>query len=480
MQDTYDVIVVGSGPGGYVAAIRAAQLGFKTAIVERAHLGGICSNWGCIPTKALLKSAEVLESARDSAKFGVQIEGTIAPDLSAMIERSRNVAARMSGGVGLLMRKNKIDVIWGEARLGDDRTIIVEAAHAHPRDSKLPPPKTTLGAGRYSARNIILATGARPRILPGMEPDGVRVWTYFEALAATEIPQHLVIVGSGAIGIEFASMYRALGSEVTVVEQAPSILPAEDAEISDFAMKAFSTRGIGFHVATTVTRLDRCTDGITAHLQANDGTMQTVQASHLLSATGVLPNIQGLGLSELGVALDGGFVRVDSSFQTNIPGIYAIGDITGGPLLAHKAEHEAIICAEAIAGSKPHALDRSHIPACTYSTPQIASLGLTEKEARATEAQLAIGKVPFQANGKAIAQSAEQGFVKVILDQVTGELLGAHLVGPQVTELIQGLVIAMEVEATDAELTNAVFPHPTVSETIKEAYLAALERAINL
>jgi len=480
MQEPYDVIVVGAGPGGYVAAIRAAQLGLRTAIVEREHLGGICSNWGCIPTKALLKSAEMLEAARHGAAFGVRVTGEVSADLDAMIQRSRGVAARMAGGVGGLMRKNKVDVIWGQARLDGPGALLVEAVAPHQRNAGIQPPKTALQPGRYMARHIILATGARPRILPGIEPDGDRVWTYFEALAPRETPSHLLVVGSGAIGIEFASFYRALGAEVTVVELAPQILPAEDAEIAAFARQQLEKRGIAIHTATTVETLERGGEGVTAHLRPASGDAAALAVSHVLVAAGVQPNTEGLGLLEAGVALENGFVRIDDACRSSTAGIHAIGDVAGGPMLAHKAEHEAVICVEAIAGLHPHPLNRSRVPGCTYSEPQIASVGLTEERARATGAEIAVGKFPFLANGKAIALGADQGMVKTIWDRKTGELLGAHMVGAEVTEMIQGFVLAMDLETTDREFAEAVFPHPTLSEAMKEAALAAMGRAINI
>ncbi len=480
MSENYDVIVIGAGPGGYVAAIRAAQLGLKTAIVEQDHLGGICSNWGCIPTKALLKSAEALETARHCGDFGVRIDGTVTADLPAMVQRSRGVAARMASGVGMLMRKNRIDVIWGKARLEAAGKISVTETAPAPRNASVQRPKTALGAGQYHARHIIVATGARPRHLPGLEPDGARVWTYFEALAATDIPAHLVIVGSGAIGIEFASFYRALGSEVTVVEAAAQILPAEDHDIADAARQQLAKRGIVFHASSTVTQLDRTDAGVTVQFKNATGDTDVLDASHVLVAAGVQPNSEGLGLDEIGVTITRGFVAVDDFCRTNIAGVHAIGDLTGGPMLAHKAEHEATICVEAIAGLHPHPLVRQRIPGCTYSDPQIASVGMTEAQARDTGADIVVGKFPFLANGKAIALGADQGLVKVVFDQKTGELLGAHLVGAEVTEMIQGFVIAMELETTDRELAETVFPHPTISEAMKEAVLAAMGRAINI
>lgn len=479
MQHDYDVIVIGSGPGGYVAAIRAAQLGLNTAIVEREHLGGICSNWGCIPTKALLKSAEALETAHKAAEFGVNIDGKVSADLDAMIQRSRGVAGRMAGGVGMLMRKNRVTVIWGQARLDGQGAITVEAVAPHTRNATAQPPKGALGAGRYTARHIILATGARPRTLPGLEPDGDRVWTYFDALSPVRMPEHLLVVGSGAIGIEFASFYAALGAQVTVVETADRILPAEDTEISDFARQQFSRRGIVFHTSTTVARLERTDHGVTAHI-ASEGKEDAIQASHILVAAGVQPNSERLGLEQAGVALDRGFVQTDDACRSNIQGICAIGDLAGGPMLAHKAEHEAVICVEAIAGLKTHALNRARVPGCTYSDPQIASVGMTEAQARNAGLDISVGKFPFLANGKAIALGADQGMVKVIHDRRTGELLGAHMVGAEVTEMVQGFVLAMELESTDQELAEAIFPHPTISETMKEAVLASMGRAINI
>ncbi|MDF3608070.1 dihydrolipoyl dehydrogenase [Paracoccus sp. DMF-8] len=479
MQQDFDVIVVGGGPGGYVAAIRAAQLGLKTALVEREHLGGICSNWGCIPTKALLKSAEILTHARHAADYGVSIEGAVTGDLSAMIKRARGVAERMAGGVGMLMRKNRVTVIWGQARLDGAGAVTVQDAAPHPRNAGVTAPKAAQGAGRYSAKHIILATGARPRALPGLEPDGDRVWSYFDALAPKAQPDHLLIIGSGAIGIEFAGFYAALGVKVTVVEAADRILPAEDAEISAFARQQFERQGIAFRTGATVGRLDRTPDGVTAHLQAADQD-SAIAVSHVLVAAGVQPNSEYLGLEQAGVALDRGFVRIDATCSTNIPGIHAIGDLAGGPMLAHKAEHEAVICVEAIAGLHPHALNRDRIPGCTYCDPQIASVGMTEARAREAGMDIAVGKFPFLANGKAIALGADQGFVKVVFDRQTGELLGAHMIGAEVTEMIQGFVLAMDLESTDQELAEAVFPHPTISETMKEAVLAAMGRAINI
>lgn len=477
----YDVLIIGAGPGGYVAAIRAAQLGLKTAIVERAHLGGICSNWGCIPTKALLKSADVLETARHGADYGVRIEGSVSVDLATMIARSRGVAARMAGGVGLLMRKNRIDVIWGTARLTGNGRVEVEAAQPAERDAGTRLPNGAKGPGIYEARNIILATGARPRVLPGLEPDGDRVWSYYEALTPRELPGHLLVVGSGAIGIEFASFYRALGSKVTVVEMALRILPGEDAEISDQALKQFSKRGIRFLTGTAVERIDKGAAGISVHLKpAAGGDGASLDATHVLAAIGVVANSDGLGLDEAGVEVERGVVRTDGQGRTSVPGIWAIGDLAGGTMLAHKAEHEAVICVETIAGLAPHPLNRDRIPGCTYSDPQIASVGLSEAEARERGIEIRVGRFPFLANGKAIAQGADQGLAKTIFDAKTGELLGAHLIGAEVTEMIQGFVIAMDLETTDAELAATVFPHPTISEAMKESVLSAMGRALNI
>jgi dihydrolipoyl dehydrogenase len=473
MADTnFDIIIIGSGPGGYVTAIRAAQLGFKTAIVERDYLGGICLNWGCIPTKALLRSAEILHYLEHAKDYGLTAE-KVTYDPSAVVKRSRAVAKRLNDGVGFLMKKNKVAVIWGEAALDAPGKITVKAG-------KSEPPKGALGAGTYQAKHIILATGARPRVLPGLEPDKNLVWTYFEAMVPERIPKSLLVIGSGAIGIEFASFYRTLGAEVTVVEVLPQILPAEDAEIAAFARKSFEKQGIKIFTGAKVTKLDRKPDGVTATIDDGKGGTQTLTAERVISAVGVVGNIENLGLEKLGVKTERGAIVVDALNRTNVPGIYAIGDVSGPPLLAHKAEHEGVICVEAIKGLHPHPMDRRLIPGCTYCTPQIASVGLTEQAAKEQKLDIRVGRFPFIGNGKAIALGEDQGLVKVIFDKKTGALLGAHMVGAEVTELIQGYVIAMNLETTEEELMHTVFPHPTLSEMMKEAVLDAYGRVLNI
>jgi dihydrolipoamide dehydrogenase len=473
MPDTsFDIIIIGSGPGGYVTAIRAAQLGFKTAIVERDYLGGICLNWGCIPTKALLRSAEIFHYLQHAKDYGLSV-GSVAYDAAAVVKRSRVVSKRLNDGVGFLMRKNKVTVIWGEAFIDAPGKITVKAG-------KSEAPKGALGPGSYAAKHIILATGARPRVLPGLEPDKKLVWTYFEAMVPDHIPKSLLVVGSGAIGIEFASFYRTLGAEVTVVEVLPQILPAEDAEIAAFARKSFEKQGIKIYTSAKVTKLDKKADSVVAAIDDGKGGTQTITVERVISAVGVVGNIENLGLEKLGVKTDRGFIVVDGACQTNVPGIYAIGDVAGPPLLAHKAEHEGVICVEAIKGLNPHPLDRSRIPGCTYCAPQIASVGLTEQAAKDKKIEVRVGRFPFVGNGKAIALGEDQGLVKVIFDKKTGALLGAHMIGAEVTELIQGYVIAMNLETTEEELMHTVFPHPTLSEMMKEAVLDAYGRVLNI
>lgn len=480
----YDVIIIGAGPGGYVAAIRAAQLGLKTAVVEREHLAGICSNWGCIPTKALLRSAEVLHLSTNAASYGLVLEGSLKPDIKAIVERSRAVAARMNGGVGHLLKKNKVDVIWGEARLAgagpDGVEVIVGQPTKPPMQPQVPAPKNARGEGSYRAPHVVLATGARPRVLDGVEPDGKLIWTYFEALVPAATPKSLIVMGSGAIGIEFASFYRTLGSDVTVVEMMPQILPAEDAEIAGFAQKQFEAQGMNFLLEARVTKVEKGDDSITVHVRQKDGTTRQITADRLISAIGVQGNVENLGLEALGVTLARGTVETDALCRTNIPGIYAIGDVAGPPMLAHKAEHEAVICVEAIAGKHPHPLDQDLVPGCTYCHPQIASVGLTEAAAKAKGHDVRVGRFPFLANGKAVALGEDQGLVKTVFDVATGRLLGAHMVGAEVTELIQGFVVAMNLETTEQELMHTIFPHPTLSETMKESVLGAYGMALNI
>jgi dihydrolipoamide dehydrogenase len=472
MADTnYDIIIIGSGPGGYVTAIRAAQLGFKTAIVEREYLGGICLNWGCIPTKALLRSAEILHYLQHAKDYGLSA-GEVKYDPSAVVKRSRAVAKRLNDGVGFLMKKNKVSVIWGEAAIDAPGKVTVTGRSEEP--------KGALGAGAYAAKHIIIATGARPRVLPGIEPDKKLVWTYFEAMVPDRIPKSLLVIGSGAIGIEFASFFRTLGAEVTVVEVLPQILPAEDAEIAAFARKSFEKQGIKIFTSAKVTKLDKKSDSVTATIDDGNGGTQTLTVERVISAVGVVGNTENLGLEKLGVKTDRGAIVIDGTCKTNVPGIYAIGDVAGPPLLAHKAEHEGVICVEAIKGLHPHPMDKLLIPGCTYCSPQIASVGLTEQAAKDKKLEIRVGRFPFVGNGKAIALGEDQGLVKVIFDKKTGQLLGAHMVGAEVTELIQGYVIAMNLETTEEELMHTVFPHPTLSEMMKEAVLDAYGRVLNI
>jgi dihydrolipoamide dehydrogenase len=470
-ETSFDVLIIGSGPGGYVAAIRAAQLGFKTAIVERDYLGGICLNWGCIPTKALLRSAEIYHYMQHAKDYGLKADN-VGYDPEAVVKRSRGVSKRLNDGVGFLMKKNKIAVIWGEAVIDAPGKVTV-------KQSKSEAPKGALGPGAYQAKHIIIATGARPRVLPGIEPDKKLVWTYFEAMVPSAIPKSLLVIGSGAIGIEFASFFRTLGAEVTVVEVLPQILPVEDQEIQAFARKSFEKQGIKILTNAKVTKLDKKSDSVTATIEA-DGKSQTVTADRVISAVGVVGNIENLGLEKLGVKTERGLVKIDEFNRTNVPGIYAIGDVSGPPMLAHKAEHEGVICVEAIKGLHPHPMNRLMIPGCTYCTPQVASVGLTEQAAKEKKLDIRVGRFPFVGNGKAIALGEDQGLVKVIFDKKTGQLLGAHMVGAEVTELIQGYVVAMNLETTEEELMHTVFPHPTLSEMMKEAVLDAYGRVLNM
>jgi len=472
MADTsFDVLIIGSGPGGYVTAIRSAQLGFKTAIVERDYLGGICLNWGCIPTKALLRSAEVFHYFQHAKDYGLKADN-VGYDPKAVVARSRAVSKRLNDGVGFLMKKNKVSVIWGEAAIDAPGKVTVKAV-------KSEAPKGALGAGSYQAKHIIIATGARPRVLPGIEPDKKLVWTYFEAMVPDRVPKSLLVIGSGAIGIEFASFFRTLGSEVTVVEVLPQILPVEDQEIQAFARKSFEKQGIKIHTGAKVTKLDKKSDSVTATIEEG-GKSQTLTVERVISAVGVVGNIENLGLAKVGVKTDRGTIVVDKLSRTSVPGIYAIGDVAGPPMLAHKAEHEGVICVEAIKGLNPHPMNKSMIPGCTYCSPQIASVGLTEQAAKEKKLDVRVGRFPFMGNGKAIALGEDQGLVKVIFDKKTGQLLGAHMVGAEVTELIQGYVVAMNLETTEEELMHTVFPHPTLSEMMKEAVLDAYGRVLNV
>jgi len=469
MTNTFDVIVIGSGPGGYVTAIRAAQLGLKTAIVERERLGGICLNWGCIPTKALLRSAEVYRNFQHAKEFGLSAEG-VKFDPAAVVKRSRGVADRLSNGVQFLMKKNKIEVISGEARLEKGSAapkVIVKG-----KDGK---------DASYDAKHVILATGARAREIPaaGLKADGKRIWTYRDAMTPPEWPESLLVFGSGAIGIEFASFYAAFGVKVTVVELLDRVLPVEDEEISAFAKKRFEKEGMKLLTSTEAKSLKATADGVEAIVSAK-GKEETLTASHAIVAVGITGNVENIGLEALGVKVEKGQVVTDGYGKTNVAGLYAIGDVTGGPWLAHKASHEGVVCIEAIAGQKPHPMIKERIPGCTYSHPQVASVGLTEAKAKASGREIRVGRFPFVGNGKAIALGEDQGLVKVVFDAKTGELLGAHMIGAEVTELIQGYAIAMQAEATEHEFMETIFPHPTLSEMMHEAVLDAYGRVLHI
>ena len=468
MADSFDLIVIGAGPGGYVAAIRAAQLGLKTAIVEREHLGGICLNWGCIPTKALLKSGETFEKLSHLGDYGLSVQGA-SFDFEKVVQRSRGVAKTLSGGIAFLMKKNKIEVLDGTAKL----------------EKGTPAPKVTVslkagGSRTLTAKSVILATGARARTIPavGMVPDGERIWTYREAMVPKSAPKSLLVIGSGAIGIEFASFYRALGSDVTVIEAMDRILPVEDAEVSAAAQKAYEKRGLKFRVSAMVTKLAKEGSGVSLTLEAG-GKSETLKADVCIVAVGIEGNVEDLGLEGLGVKIERGHVVTDKHLATNVPGLYAIGDVAGGPWLAHKASHEGIHCVDHIAGQGGPSLE-TPIPGCTYSEPQIASVGLTEAKAKEAGYDVKVGRYPFKNHGKAIASGDTDGFVKTVFDAKTGQLLGAHMIGHEVTEMIQGYVIAMTAELTEAELMATCFPHPTMSEAMHEATLAAYGRALHV
>ena len=465
---SFDVIVIGAGPGGYVAAIRASQLGLKVAIVEREHLGGICLNWGCIPTKALLRSAEVFHLMHRAKDFGLKADG-IGFDLPAVVARSRGVAKQLSGGIGHLMKKNKVTVFMGAASLPKKGVVSVKT------DAK-----GGGGTEELTAKSIIVATGARARELPGLEADGDLVWSYKHALVATRMPKKLLVIGSGAIGIEFASFFDTLGADTTVVEVMDRILPVEDAEISAFAKKAFTKQGMKILEKAAVKKLDRHPGkGVTAHIE-QDGKVTTQEFDTVISAVGIVGNVENLGLEALGVKIDRTHVVTDEFCRTGVEGLYAIGDIAGAPWLAHKASHEGVMVAELIAGGHPHPIKPNSIAGCTYCQPQVASVGLTEAKAKEAGYQIKVGRFPFIGNGKAIALGEPEGMIKTVFDARTGELLGAHMIGAEVTELIQGYVVGRSLETTEEDLMNTVFPHPTLSEMMHEAVLDAYGRALHI
>ena len=465
MADTsFDLVILGGGPGGYVAAIRARQLGLSVALVEREHLGGICLNWGCIPTKALLRTAELYHHMSHADRYGLAAE-SVGFDLAKVVARSRAVAGQLNRGVGHLMKKNGVAVHDGHGRLAGPGRVAVETDGT-----------TT---AELAAQHIILATGARARSLPGLEADGERVWTYREAMVPEALPKSLLVIGSGAIGIEFASFYRTLGSDVTVVELLPRILPVEDEEISAFAHKAFADQGMTIHTGATVRALERDQDSVRATIEAEEGTT-TLEVERAILAVGITGNHEDLGLDGTAVRTDRGHVMTDAWMATDEPGIYAIGDLAGAPWLAHKASHEGVLCVERIAGvAGIHPLDVRRVPGCTYCQPQIASVGLTEAAAREAGHTVRVGRFPFLANGKAIALGEPEGLVKTVFDAETGALIGAHMIGAEVTELIQGYAVAMTLETTEAELIETVFPHPTLSEMMHEAVLDAYGRVIH-
>ena len=464
MADTnFDLIVIGAGPGGYVAAIRGAQLGMKVAIVEREHLGGICLNWGCIPTKAMLRTSEVFHLMQRAKEFGLKADN-IGYDLDAVVKRSRGIAAQLSGGIGHLMKKNKVTVFMGEATLPAKGRVSV---------------KTDKGTQDLTAKNIVLATGARARELPGLEADADLVWTYKTALTPPRMPKKLLVIGSGAIGIEFASFYNTLGADTTVVEVMDRVLPVEDEEISAFAKKSFEKQGMKIMQKAMVKKLDRARGKVTAHIEVG-GKTEKHEFDTVISAVGIVGNVEGLGLEELGVKVDRTHVVTDEYCRTGIDGLYAIGDIAGAPWLAHKASHEGVMVADLIAGKHAHPVKPETIAGCTYCNPQVASVGYTEAKAKELGYEIKVGRFPFIGNGKAIALGEAEGLVKTIFDAKTGELLGAHMIGAEVTELIQGYVIGRQLETTEEDLMNTVFPHPTLSEMMHESVLDAYDRVIHM
>ncbi len=463
----FDVFVIGGGPGGYVAAIRASQLGMRVGLVEREHLGGICLNWGCIPTKALLRAAEMRHNLEHMSEFGIEVEGKVSVNLDKVVARSRKVAGRLSGGVAHLLKKNKVSVIDGTAKLAGRKHGIwsVEVSGK--------------SAQTVQAKHIIIATGARARQLPGLETDGAQILSYKEAMVPKTMPKSMIVVGSGAIGVEFASFYRDMGVEVTIIEALDRILNAEDAEISALAHQSFEKRGITIHTSAQLKGFEKTKDSVKATVMLN-GKQQVITAEQVIMAVGIVGNSEGLGLEATKVKLERGHIVTDQMMATDEPGLYAIGDVTGAPWLAHKASHEGILCIEAIAGMKNlHPIKKDAVPGCTYCRPQVASVGLSEAQAKEQGYKIKVGKFPFLGNGKAIALGEDEGLIKTIFDEKTGALLGAHMIGPEVTELIQGYVVAQTLETTEAELMHTIFPHPTLSEAMHESVLDAYGKAIH-
>ncbi len=473
MNSEYDVLIIGSGPGGYVAAVRAAQLGLRAAVVEKAHIGGVCPNWGCIPTKALLRSADIYHAIKRAEDHGIRV-GDVSVDLGVLVKRSRKIADRMSDGVESILDQNGVDTIWGTAKIVEKGRVFVEAGASDVRV-----PEGALGAGTYSAKHIIVATGARPRVREMIEPDGKFIWSSYEAMIPAAIPKSLLVVGAGAVGVEYATFFQLLGSKVTIVASKPCIVPMEDVEISKHVRKMFENHGMTIRTDSRITSVRKNAEDVTVTIEGRGGKTVEENFDRIISAVGVVGNIEGIGLEEMGVETADGMIVVDGFGRTNIDGIYAIGDVAGGPMLAHKASHEGTVCIEAIAGQHPHAMDKLRIPACTFSTPQIASLGLTEEAAIAAGRKVRVGRFQFAGNGKAVAFGEPEGLVKTVFDAETGKLLGAHMVGTEVAEQIQGFVIAMNLETTERELIDCVFPHPTISETMHESVLDAYERAIH-
>ena len=460
----YDLVVLGSGPGGYVAAIRAAQLGLKVAIVERENLGGICLNWGCIPTKALLRSAEIYHYMQHASDYGLTA-ASISADIDAVVKRSRGVAKQLNQGVTHLMKKNKITVHMGDGKLLAANTLSVT------KDGK---------TEELTAKNIIIATGARARDLLFAPADGKRIWTYRHAMVPPEMPKKLLVIGSGAIGIEFASFYNDMGADVTVVEMLDRIVPVEDADVSAFLEKSLTKQGMTIMTGAGVESLQATATGVSASIKGKDGKVVTSEFTHCIVAIGIVPNTENIGLEALGVEMDRGFLKTDTNCRTNVPGLWAIGDITAPPWLAHKASHEGVIAAETIAGGHPHAMDPLNIPGCTYCHPQVASVGLTEAKAKEAGFDVKVGNFPFMGNGKAIALGEAEGFIKTVFDARTGELLGAHMVGAEVTELIQGYTIGKTAELVEADFMHTVFPHPTLSEMMHESVLGAYGKMLHM